>query len=364
MKRAALTIISFFCILCHQAESQTRTLKIDEYSIQYKDANEAVQKIFQISENIRRQHPETTTPYYDSEYYKHEIFYHDAIRTLLLEDPESAFLLQLSYYRKNDIDIITSPDGKVKIVSFLYDTSSKKYQSFTNIVLYNDGSSVHAVELNDRDYTVLDVYEYRSPEDKQYYLIHFFAYIMASSAPQENIVEAYSFNKEGELQREEVFLTDKEYSSNIYAFPHYIKYDNGVITSFEHCELSYYTLREMTYKYINGAWRVTDYNYPSCYDLHPSLLNFKHNIHDLSSETYRIIIDRMPDDTFRYSSWKNKRISEEPDLVINNGTFDENTQTFSFTNYNYRYELTGYMQWEYELKIYSKDRLIQTISLN
>ena len=55
---------------------------------------------------------------------------------------------------------------------------------------------------------------------------------------------------------------------------------------------------------------------------------------------FRIRIDGMGDDSFRYASWpRSKETSAKPDIVIYGGRYDEKNSSFVFENEGYVYKI-------------------------
>lgn len=87
------------------------------------------------------------------------------------------------------------------------------------------------------------------------------------------------------------------------------------------------------------------------------LKNYSANVVTLDVSPWKIRIDLMPNGSYRYSSWKNRDISEQPDLVIDNGIRkspidgDKGMKSFKeeylFHNSGYSYILN------YEMVIYN-----------
>lgn len=72
--------------------------------------------------------------------------------------------------------------------------------------------------------------------------------------------------------------------------------------------------------------------------LHPSIREFKRLELLFSTKDYRIRIDVMNGDTYRYTSWKkDASMSEYPDLIILNGRYNENDGNYYFENNGYTY---------------------------
>lgn len=72
--------------------------------------------------------------------------------------------------------------------------------------------------------------------------------------------------------------------------------------------------------------------------LHPTIRSFKNLEILFDTKDYRIRIDCMFDDTYRYASWSNNRTMEDtPDTILYNGVYDEDRKVYRFRNNNYEY---------------------------
>lgn len=72
--------------------------------------------------------------------------------------------------------------------------------------------------------------------------------------------------------------------------------------------------------------------------LHPTIRDYKQLELLFCTEDYRIRIDIMNDNTYRYSSWrKSMSMSEHPDLIILNGSYNEDDGNYYFENNEYTY---------------------------
>lgn len=60
--------------------------------------------------------------------------------------------------------------------------------------------------------------------------------------------------------------------------------------------------------------------------LYEELCNFYRNIAILSNDSWTVRIDEMPDGSYRYASWKDKKTTEAPDLVMSEGIHDTATE--------------------------------------
>ena len=73
------------------------------------------------------------------------------------------------------------------------------------------------------------------------------------------------------------------------------------------------------YKYDGYLFNLEKTIYKSNEPLYKNLENFQKNICSIDLSPYTIRIDKMPNSTYRYSSWKNRKTNEVPDIIINNG---------------------------------------------
>jgi hypothetical protein len=109
--------------------------------------------------------------------------------------------------------------------------------------------------------------------------------------------------------------------------------------------------------WMNTEGRITAINYQSKAEkeirkrliaaekrsIHSSLANFKKPLYILETAKFRIRIDELNNNQYRYASWPiTKPMSAKPDLVLNNGQwFSEGTggnHRFEFKNADYVYE--------------------------
>lgn len=84
-------------------------------------------------------------------------------------------------------------------------------------------------------------------------------------------------------------------------------------------------------------------------DLHEDVRSFSANIASLEFAPWKIRIDMLQDGSYRYASWKNKELSEKPNIVIGNGRYTSTKVNkgvkgeiveFLFYNYGFEYIIT------------------------
>lgn len=58
------------------------------------------------------------------------------------------------------------------------------------------------------------------------------------------------------------------------------------------------------------------------------------------TKDYGIRVDQMPDESYRYVSWKkDASMDSHPDIIIHHGSFNEEDEIFSFENDGYEYQV-------------------------
>ena len=76
-------------------------------------------------------------------------------------------------------------------------------------------------------------------------------------------------------------------------------------------------------------------------ELHSSLHNYRRLVRFGKVEFHKFRIDEMEDGTLRYASWyERSEMSEEPDIILHNGVYDEKENAYTFANGNYHYIVT------------------------
>ena len=79
-------------------------------------------------------------------------------------------------------------------------------------------------------------------------------------------------------------------------------------------------------------------------NLYISLKTFKSPTYKIETKNYRIRIDELSDDKYRYASWKiGKKESSKPDIILNNGQLEHSgtggNHVITFLNNNYVYRI-------------------------
>lgn len=108
------------------------------------------------------------------------------------------------------------------------------------------------------------------------------------------------------------------------------------------------TGRILHYRFNGEVFEHTGISYPD--GLYKDLCNFQHNIIISYQDPWIFRIDKMPDGSYRYASWKNKKDTDVPNIVVNGGTYtstvlgdtDSNAkeEKYTFRNHSYTYEIS------------------------
>lgn len=119
------------------------------------------------------------------------------------------------------------------------------------------------------------------------------------------------------------------------------------------------TGRILSYRFNGKAYEYKGITYPK--DLHKELRDYQYNIVISYQAPWIFRIDKMPDGNYRYASWKNKKDTDVPNIVVNGGTHTstilDNTgskakeEKYTFQNYSYTYEVSWIV--EYYTNIHS-----------
>ena len=78
--------------------------------------------------------------------------------------------------------------------------------------------------------------------------------------------------------------------------------------------------------------------------LHQSMQQYYELCTYFVTKGFRVRIDRMADDSYRYASWpRSKETSVRPDLVIEGGRYDEQKDSYTFENEGYTYYVGSFI---------------------
>ena len=372
------TIILLYMSQIGFAQSQSDRYMSDRYrKIYYTSIEDAERKLKQYH------HERESKEISDIEDHSTNYFPFDMFKSLVKFDERT-----LKYrFSLNEIAEISSPDETVKLYSWVYgdysttgkesdgiltyktkdryryEESTKGYDGYHNLVVPSDTDKIEMLCLDDGLSIFLFFASHRTMTS---YTDWVTAYIISN-----NYFEPYHiFNIEGELSSS---IRRGTGSGGDYIGG--IEFENGKLLISQEGYLSDFW-KGNTYPTASGYKDVYKFNgqrfvyentiYDEDIPLNCTLRNFKANVACIDFLPWKVRIDQMPNGSFRYASWKNKDMSENPDLVINNGSFtstkiDKGWQgeivDFVFTNNGYEYVVT------YELVEYNRFKEFTPISL-
>ena len=188
------------------------------------------------------------------------------------------------------------------------------------------------------------------------------------------VIEAYYIDKNGTIREAQIFKDGNELTTSLsnhtlggwgsYSIAGLESQNNTIYRSinYQPKELEgwcypYPSGKVEVYEYSNNIYNKTREIYDPADSVYHSLLNYNTIIAEFNIKPYTIRVDLLPNGSYRYASWKNKPISEKPDIVINNGYRNEPTEgnngvhsileKFIFQNNEYFYILS------YEMIVYN-----------
>lgn len=370
MNKISLLIILLFSVCAHSlANAQMRSMSDGKRRIYYSDVKDAEKKLL---EYFKEQKAENTNED-NSNNFPYEMF-----KDLVLHD-ERTFLYD---FNLEHIDELYSDNKVIKIYSwdtgyggtvnqliydgvFSYKIGVKYYafsptyedeyytnvkeNSINNIVpLWLKPKKIYSIKKDNSSITFYVEFWYRTYGSIQS--------IKAYSICDNGIIsEAYIFENENGK-----FVSEIEHS----ALPGWSIYEdwmkNDVFTiikpiMFQPKETKGFCLPHSSGKkhqwIFNGdIFQYIGIDFDADEKICERLRNYSANIVTVNFNSWIVRIDLMPDGEYRYSSWKNKNISEEPDLVLYNGIrlsptegnkgFLSLKEEFIFINGNYKYILS------------------------
>lgn len=306
------------------------------------------------------------------------IYYSEMIDFVLKEDKTIDYPFNL-LREKTSIDFVTSDDGNLRL--YYWDSGmGGTWILWNNICQYRDSEGkIHSYkgyvmdakyEIYDPGYegdnscAIMDIKTIYDNDNKPIYLVH--CYIRESSNWGYSGIEAIKIEN-GKLVAAPIFIKEND-SFNKY------EYTEEKEILYESCYIgTEYTIAGWYFRANKGeGWdwlfrydRNTNTLYvpqarPEISDrysmyhfngevfsyvgtdggfwLHPSLRSFEFLEYIIETKDYRIRVDRMYDGTYRYASWKKPATMDSlPDLILYNGTREDDTDNYTFKNDGYKY---------------------------
>ena len=323
---SVLVLISNICL----SQSQPYRYMSDKYKkIYYTSIKDAERKLIQY-QNERRSKEISDSDNHSTSYFPYEMF------TSLVKSDERT----LTYdFNLSEIKEISSADGNLKLYNWIYGDYGTTGADSDGILTYKSQGRYLFSESktsSEGDHILIvptDTYRIETVTLEEGYSVYLFFAFHRTAVCYDEWVRAY-------------ILCDLD------ILPYHIFIFDGKLTSIMECKTSsggqynggikyadeslmvpkegHYPFDRWSpipsgfmdiYKFNGQRFVYTETKYDEEVPLNMKLRNFKHNIVCLEFLPWKIRIDYMPDGTYRYASWKNKAISESPDLTISNGEY-------------------------------------------
>jgi len=296
----------------------------------------------------------------ENSYYIHRM-HNEKLITLIKHDPR-AYSYDFPLMQKRDyVSVVASDDNKLRL--FYWDTGEGGtmidwgnlclFESEGKIFMYDCG--IYEIENTEADEfspgcAVERLHTIKADNGEQYYLAQIYIRESSNLGYQEifpvkisdgKLVPVEIFDRDSDNYNNctrEYTIADWYYKANVgegWDWLYRFDKDNQTLYVPEVVDMeltdryNLYRFNGKRFEYIGddgGFW------------LHPSIREFKRLKLLFCTKDYRIRIDVMDNDTYRYTSWKKSAsMSERPDLIIHNGIYNESDKKFHFENNGYTY---------------------------
>ncbi|MCH5346011.1 MAG: hypothetical protein J1E63_02810 [Muribaculaceae bacterium] len=293
--------------------------------------------------------------------------YNDELRLLVKNDPATLTYDFPLMKERGYVDIHKSEDGLVKLYD--WDTHDGGTMIAWGCLLQfasNDGVYVYECGINELDYAsweegemgcaVAGLYSLQADNGETYYLAH--TYVRQAGNWAYAQMKAFRIN-DNRLEYVSIFdegpnewsgnCTAREYTIADWYFKTYMGEGWDWLYRFNPQTNILYVPEliddELTDRYNLYKFNGKRFDYigdDGGYWLHPSIRDFSQIAMLFCTTNYRVRIDEMHNDTYRYASWKNgQSMNEQPDLIIYNGLYNEDKKAIVFENNGYMYLVDG-----------------------
>ena len=270
--------------------------------------------------------------------------------------------------------VVTSDDGNLRL--YTWDVDGGTMSCYSGIVSYRNSNGIFShTTVNDDTWGdesqnsayiacgAFEIKTIRLSNGRPIYAI--FTHSSGSSIMHMTVVSAYTITESGIMQYNlfkhngDEMNTVSFYRNPSGSFPiDIILTDNELIVPETMEGDNPYggdrlTGRILCYRFNGKVFECTEVSYPQ--GLYKELCNFQYNIIISYQAPWIFRIDRMPDGNYRYASWKNKKETDEPNIVVNGGTYtstvlDETIsnakeEKYVFKNYSYTYEISWIVEY-------------------
>lgn len=359
-----ILLVSFFCLLtigCNSGKTSKKENSTNEaltFNETYDSMEDAEEKLITA---LSSHYPD------EKSYYIYRMPNYELI-DFLSKEP-NALNYDFPKLRKTDYidDIVTSDDGNLRF--YYWDTgmggtmidwgdvcqfrSGKTIKTLYGNVL-NFKANDESEEIDDGwnpGCAVLGISTITTINSEKIYLVK--TYLRESSGWGYGEITAVKI-EDGSLKPANVFSIDGESTYVVgveYNIPDWffranvkqgwdwvISFNSATNTLYIPEEDGYMTDRYTLYKF--DGEKMNEIGVDGGYWLHPSLRQFEKLEFIYTTKDYTIRVDKMADDSYRYSSWsKGQEICEKPDIIIYNGSNNDSSSAIEFINNGYLYKV-------------------------
>lgn len=362
MKKYISLLLALFTISA-AAQNQTRSITDGETTIQYSSIADAENKLIEYINNI------------DS----YSSFPSKLFSELVVND-ERCFTYNFERLIESARDVtvrplrvVASDDGNLRL--YTWDVDGGTMSCYSGIASFRNSNGIFSYTSVNDDYWdiesdvesqnyanmacgVFEIKTIRLSNGTPVYAV--FTHSSGSSIMQMTVVAAYEITESG-IEQYNLFRDNgKETNSVLFyrnpsgSFPIDIILTDEELIIPETMEGDNpfggdrITGRILHYRFNGEVFEHTGISYPD--GLYKDLCNFQHNIIISYQDPWIFRIDKMPDGSYRYASWKNKKDTDVPNIVVNGGTYtstvlddtDSNAkeEKYTFRNHSYTYEVS------------------------
>ena len=363
MKKYVFLLLALFTISA-TAQNLTRSITDGETTIQYSSIADAENKLIEYIDDNNSYCGFPSELFSELVMNDERCFGYDFGR--LIERAKDATVRPLR--------VVTSDDGNLRLYTWDVDggtmscysgiASLRNSNGISSYTTVNDDSwdSELSNESQNYAYIACGAFEIETitlPNGSPIYAI--FTHSSGSSIMHLTVVSAYTITESGIIQYN-LFRNNREETNTVSfyrnpsgSFPADIRLTDKELTVPETMEGDNPyggdrpTGRILCYRFNGKVFECTGIAYPR--NLYKELCNFQHNIITSYQDSWIFRIDKMPDGSYRYVSWKNKKETDEPNIVVNGGRYTSTAQDnakrekYLFQNYSYTYEVSWIVEY-------------------
>lgn len=286
-------------------------------------------------------------------------YFNEELLSLVSHDPATLTHDFSKMQEKGYVDIETSDDGNLRI--YYWDTGmGGTCIDWGNICQFRSNDKVYVcdkgflscikkdgkTEESDFECAINDIHTVVANNGEVYYLV--WLYFRESSNWGLTFIETIKI-EDGKLISVPLFEDSEETAIEYQIADWYFRANEGEGWDWTHCydkqtgtlyipKLEDASISDRYYLYTFNGEKFEFLREDSGFWLYPEIRDYKYLEVLFCTSDYRIRIDKMNDDTYRYTSWKKDvSMGQKPDIVIYNGQFDENNYTYTFENSGFKY---------------------------